>query len=223
MRKFFESLWGAVQVAVHLMFWPLLWRQRRRWGASEEEIRRRLPGDKFVPQPDWSYNHAVTIHAPRSAVWPWLLQLGQGRAGFYSYEGLENLIGCRIRNVTEIRPELQTLSVGDVVRTLPTGFGPQVVLLDPERALVLGGPPNAKGSQATWAFYLLDAPDGTTRLLERGRNVVGKGLLEKLGFGPYLIDPIGFVMNRKMLWTIKHLAEDYAPRASAGTTTPASV
>ena len=72
---------------------------------------------------------------------------------------------------------------------------------------MLGGPANEKGSQSTWAFHLLDGPRGTTRLLERGRGVAGKGLGEKLGFGPYLIDPIGFVMSKKMLRTIKRLAE----------------
>ena len=70
-----------------------------------------------------------------------------------------------------------------------------------------GGPPNAKGSQAAWAFHLLDSANGTTRLLERGHGVAGKGSLEKLGSGPYLVEPIGFVMSKKMLRTIKKLAE----------------
>ena len=82
-----------------------------------------------------------------------------------------------------------------------------MAILEPERALVLGGPPNASGSQATWGFYLLQTPDGITRLLERGRHRAGAGLLEKLGFGPYLIDPIGFVMSRRMLQQITRLAE----------------
>jgi len=74
-------------------------------------------------------------------------------------------------------------------------------------ALVLGSPPDANGSQATWGFYLLQTEDGVTRLIERARHAVGTGLLAKLGFGPYLIDPVGFVMSRKMLKTIKRLAE----------------
>lgn len=203
-----ESAWAAMLMAMQLLLGPFLHRMRTRWGATEEEMRLRLPGDELVPAPDWSYTHAISVNAPPSAVWPWLVQLGQGRGGFYSYEGLENLIGCRIHNVTQIRPELQQLRVGDVIRMHASGFGPTVMRLDPARALVLGGPPNAKGSQATWAFYLLDGPNGTTRLLERGRNVIGRGVLEKLGFGPYLIDPIGFVMSKKMLRTIKRLAEE---------------
>jgi hypothetical protein len=126
--------------------------------------------------------------------------------------GLENLVGCQIHNVLVIRPEPQRLEVGDTIVTHGrSAFGRPVTLLEPERALVLGGPPNEKGSRSTWAFHLLDGPDGTTRLLERGRGVAGKGLREKLGFGPYLLDPIGFVMSKKMLRTIKELSES-APR-----------
>jgi hypothetical protein len=161
-----------------------------------------------VPGPQWTYDHAISIDGPPSAVWPWLLQLGQGRGGFYTYEGLENLVGCQIQNVLEIRPELQQLRVGETIVTHGrSGFGPPVTRIEPGRSLVLGGPRNEKGSQSTWAFHLLDGPDGTTRLLERGRGLAGKGLQEKLGFGPYLIDPIGFVMSKKMLRTIKRLAE----------------
>ena len=112
-----------------------------------------------------------------------------------------------MHNVLEIQPELQKLRVGDRVRLHASGFGPEVMLIEPERALVLGGPPNDEGSQATWSFYLLDGAGGTTRLLERGRGVAGRGVIEKLGFGPYLMDPVGFVMSKKMLKTIKRLSE----------------
>jgi hypothetical protein len=208
MRKLVESISGASQIAIHILLYPLLRRWRRRWGSTEEERALGLPGDKLVPRPQWSYNHAISIEAPRSAVWPWLLQLGQRRGGFYTYEGLENLVGCQIHNVYEIRPELQKLRVGETIVTHGRSrFGPRVTQLEPERALVLGGPPNEKGSQSTWAFHLLDGAGGTTRLLERGRGVAGNGLSEALGFGPYLVDPIGFVMSKKMLRRIKELAE----------------
>jgi hypothetical protein len=208
MCKLIESISGAVQIAGHLLLYPLLRGWRRRWGTTEEERALRLPGDELVPELQRTYNHAVSIGAPRPAVWRWLVQVGHSRGGFYSYEGLENLVSCQIRNVFEIRPELQQLQVGDrIVLHGASGFGPEVVRLGQERALVLGGPPNVKGSQATWAFHLLDGPNGTTRLLEHGRHVAGKGLGEKLGFGPYMMDPIGFVMSKKMLRTIRQLAE----------------
>jgi hypothetical protein len=207
MRKFFESLSGATQIALQLALGPVLHRWRTRWGATPDEIALRLPGDELVPTPTWSYNHAVTIDAPPAAVWPWLVQLGQDRGGFYSYEGLENLAGCDIHNVTEIRPELQRLRVGDRVRMYRNGFGPDVALLQPPHALVLGGAPDRTGSRFTWAFYVLDAGDGRSRLLERGRSFVGRGVAAALGVGPSLMDPVGFVMSRKMLGTIKRLAE----------------
>jgi hypothetical protein len=208
MRKLIESISGAMQIAGNILLYPLLRGWRRRWGSSAKERALRLPGDELMAEPQWMYNHAVSIDSPRSAVWPWLIQLGQGRGGFYTYEGLENLVGCQIHNVTEIRSELQQLQVGDTIVTHGrSGFGPPVTRLLPERALVLGGPPNENGSQATWGFYLLEGPDRTTRLLERGRGVAGRGLSEKLGYGPYLMDPVGFVMSKKMLRTIKKLAE----------------
>lgn len=99
---------------------------------------------------------------------------------------MENLIGCGIDNVTEIRPELHRLRVGDVVRMHASGFGPTVTMLEPECALVLGGPPDAQGSRGTWSFHLLDdGSAGARRLLERGRNAVGRRLLAKLVFSPY--------------------------------------
>ena len=218
-----EAAWGAAQIAAQLALGPVLHRWRTRWGATDAEAHRPLPGDDLVPRPDWQYTHAVTIDAPRAAVWPWLVQIGQGRGGFYSYEGLENIVGCDIHNVPELRPELQELREGDVVRMHASGFGPEVIELERGRALVLGGEPDARGSRAEWSFHLVELPGGRTRLIERGRNRAGKGLLAKLGFGPYLVDPVGFVMSKQMLRTIKRLAEAgrHAPVEPARHTTTA--
>ena len=208
MRKLVESISGASQIAVHILLYPFLSGWRRRWGSTREERELRLPGDDFVPEPQWTYDHAISIYAPRTVVWSWLVQIGQGRGGFYTYEGLENLVGCQVRNVMEIRPGLQRLNEGDTVVTHGrSGFGPPVTRVEPGRTLVLGGPPNERGSRSTWSFHLLDGPGETTRLLERGRGAAGEGLIERLAFGPYLLDPIGFVMSRKMLRTIKRLSE----------------
>jgi hypothetical protein len=207
MRKLLESIVAAAQMLVHVALGPVLHRWRTRWGASRFERQCALPGDELIPRPAWSYTHAIGIDAPREAVWPWLAQIGQGRGGFYSYELLENLAGCRIHNVLELRPELQSLHVGDVVRLHGSGYGPPVARIEPGRALVLGGEPDARGCGAIWGFHLFDGPNGTTRLVERGRNAVGGGPVARLAWGPYLTDPIGFVMSRKMLRTIKSLAE----------------
>lgn len=99
MRKLIESVSGAVQIAARILLYPLLRRRRRRWGTSEEEMALRLPGDELAAEPRWT-------HTTRSRSMPavgrlaWLVQLGQG--GFYTYEGLENLVGCQFRNVMGI-------------------------------------------------------------------------------------------------------------------------
>ena len=207
MRKYLDAVVGGVLIALNIALGPLLHRWRTRWNTTADEVKELLPGDEIVQSPMWTYTHAITIRAPRAAVWPWLVQIGQGRGGFFSYEVLENLVGCDIHNVLDLRGELQQLRAGDTVRMHANGFGPGVSILDPERALVLGGPPDANGSHATWGFYLHQTEDGVTRLIERGRHAVGNGILAKLGSGPYLIDPVGFVMSRRMLKTIKRLAE----------------
>ena len=90
-----------------------------RWGATDEEAAERLPGDEVVAQPRYQTTHAVTIHARRSEVWPWLVQLGQGRGGLYSYDWLENLFGLGFRSADRIIPDLQRLAVGDQVWQAP--------------------------------------------------------------------------------------------------------
>jgi hypothetical protein len=95
MRKVIESISGASQITGNILLYPVLRGWRRRWGSSEEERALRLPGDELVAEPQWTYNHEISIDAPRSAVWPWLVQLGQGRGGFYTYEGLETWSAAR--------------------------------------------------------------------------------------------------------------------------------
>jgi hypothetical protein len=89
-----EGIEGAFLIGVHLVLGPLLRPRRIKWGATDDETRQTLPGDALVPQPKWSYTQANTIGASATEIWPWLVQIGQGRGGFYSYEWLENLVGC---------------------------------------------------------------------------------------------------------------------------------
>jgi hypothetical protein len=81
----------------------------RRWGATDAEFTQSLPGDDVIAHPNYAITHAVTISAPPAAVWPWLVQMGQGRGGLYSYDWLENLIGLNIHSVDRIIAELQQL------------------------------------------------------------------------------------------------------------------
>jgi len=85
-----------------------------RWGATDEEVTEALPGDE-ISSGDPGVTHAITIDAPPKDVWPWVLQIGQDRGGFYSYTFLENLIGCEMKNIAKIVPEWQNRAVGDTV------------------------------------------------------------------------------------------------------------
>lgn len=113
-----SSLEGAARIIGALIARPLRG-TRTTWGATLAEVTATYPGDNFVPQPMWEYTHAVDVAASPDQVWPWLVQIGQGRGGFYSYQGLENLAGCKIRNTTHILPEFGSLCVGDEVNCTP--------------------------------------------------------------------------------------------------------
>ena len=98
------------------------------WGATGEERDATLAGDDLIPNPDLVATRAITVHAPPDQVWPWLAQLGQGRGGFYTYDVLENLVGCDIHSADRVVPEWQDIKVGDQVKLHPeVGLGVAVV------------------------------------------------------------------------------------------------
>jgi hypothetical protein len=175
-----------------------------RWGATEEELSMALPGDELTPNPKLKATHAITINAPAADVWPWLMQMGQNRGGFYSYTWLENLVGCKMRNADEIVPEWQELKVGDNVWLHPKAPPAQVASIDPGHAIVLKG----------WgAFVLQPMDEKRTRLIIRSQgdyepnlgNPVLNFLLWRVVF-----EPAHFIMERKMLLGIRERAEKLA-------------
>ena len=213
-----ESLGGFFAIAFAVLT-PFLRGMRRRWGATEEEIRGPHPGDALVPEPKWTANHAITIRASAAQVWPWIAQLGQGRGGFYSYQRLENLVGCQIVNASGILEEHQDLREGDPIRLHAQAPPMSAAIVDGPSALVLSGSPSGKddrvGMSTSWAMLVMQQPDGTTRLLSRTRYDHADGLVPRLLGGPLLLEPISFVMERKMLEVIKSLAERESLKESA--------
>jgi len=178
-----------------------------RWGATPAEVHKSLPGDDVVPGATASATRAITIQAPPERVWPWLAQIGQGRGGFYSYTWLENLAGCQIVNAERIHPEWQGIKPGDGVRMHPRIPPAPVLVAERNRTLVLG---IAEGSvdipPLSWAFVLDPAPGNATRLLIRWRSRPSHRLSDLL-LNKYLLEPVHFVMERKMMYGIRQRSE----------------
>ncbi len=192
-----------------------------RWGATVAETAQTLPGDEFIPTPRLNTTHAITIYAPVEHVWPWLVQIGQGRGGFYSYDWLENLLGLDIHSAERILPEHQGLKVGDRIPLAPNGFGIPVVLLESKQMLVLHGDTRldqavrdmavAGGYLATtWGWYLQALDRRTTRLVERFRCDWNPSFANQV-LMHVVMEPVSFIMERKMLLGIKERAEHRAP------------
>ena len=176
--------------------------------ARRYERTRLLPGDDILPSAVGSLTHAVTIRRPRREVWPWLLQMGAGRAGWYSYDFIDN---GRRHSAERLVPELQRIGVGEVMPWLPGATdGFTVLRVEPERWLVLGAlPPDGGPPLMTWAF-VLEAPDpGCTRLIVRAR--AGAGYHAPFGLPDWTVTtlvPLGHaVMQRRQLLGIARRAE----------------
>jgi hypothetical protein len=200
---------GAALVAYAFLIRP--WHLR--WGATETELQEPFPGDDVVPNPKHQATHAITINAPVADVWPWLVQIGQNKGGFYSYSLLENLVGCDIHNADRIVPEWQSLRAGDVLWLHPKALPLPVLLVEPGRAIVIGGVAEEQRDDrsknmpgGTWAFLLKELDPTTTRFLVRIRWDRVPGLLNRFyNFG--VLEPSHFVMERRMMLGIKRRAE----------------
>jgi hypothetical protein len=188
----------------------------RQWGATEDESRRILPGDDLLTKVVYQTTRAIEIDAPPTAVWPWLIQMGQGRGGFYSHDWVENLAGLDIHSANRIVPEWQHLNEGDIVRLAPN-TALIAVVVQPPRALVLRAVadvetkrppvPNDPGYfNWTWAFVLEPAGATGSRLLIRLRADTAHTLPYDI-LGPLVWEPLHFLMERKMLRGIKQRAE----------------
>jgi hypothetical protein len=194
------------------------------WGATPEEVSSRLPGDDLV-RGQYVTTHAITIARPATQVWPWLVQMGYQRGGWYSYDRLEKAVGIGDfadgGSAQRILPDLQSLIPGDTVDLSPNG-GFTVVGLKPERSLVLripmdpltGGPASHSSRVVldwTWAFVLQPTTQGCRLIIRVRGDLRPRWLALTLP----LLDPIHLMMERKMLQTIKQRAEASNPGLTA--------
>jgi hypothetical protein len=190
-----------------------------RWGATKAELQSAMPGDDLLPDAAMpGATHAITIHAGPEKIWPWLMQIGQDRSGFYSYTFLENAIGCDMPKVERLVQEWKPRTVGEAVWFCNPkryqGRGKMVpVVVDSNHALALVMANDWKrletGSPAhdgLWSFTLIPTQDGQTRLIARARGATPPSLSARL-MGRLFWEPAHFVMEQKMLRTIRDLSE----------------
>jgi len=178
------------------------------WGTTAADRAAHLPGDQVVPVAHYRIYHGITINAPVASVWPWLIQIGQDRGGFYSYTRLENAVGAQMTNADRIVPAWQTRRVGDLVPTVPSDYlggrfgkiGCKVLEVIPGRALVLEG----------WgAFVLVPTSDTTSRMFVSTRleGEPDLGAVITRPFRLLVYEPAHLIMERGMLRGIKERAE----------------
>jgi hypothetical protein len=199
-----------VAVGAGLAYVVLLRPRLLTWGATRAEATAALPGDDLV-RDRWRTTRAITVNATAEDVWPWLVQMGFGRAGWYSYDWLERVIGAgdfaEGRSAQSVLPQFQSLAVGDSVPLSADG-GLTAAVVDPPRALVLRmamsmltGAPARDGDHAvldwTWAFVLVPAGPRSSRLLVRAKADYRPRALGILF--PLLLEPVHLLMERAML------------------------
>jgi hypothetical protein len=190
---------GVVALSAYLL-WIRPWHLT--WGSTTQEVALAMPGDEIVKHPTFNATRAITIEAQPQEIWHWLVQVGCKRAGWYSYDWIDNL---GIPSAERILPEFQNLSVGDTIPMSPDGKqGLVVSAIDPNRSMLW------EGKNTTWAWRLYKLDEKHTRLVTRVRmhyDLTSRWIIFDLVF-----DPGDFVMMRKMLLGIKRRAEASASK-----------
>jgi hypothetical protein len=220
-RDVLAALAGTGVMALSLAT-PFLRGRRTAWGAGPRLAEAPLPGDGLIPEPAWGWTHAVDVAAPGAAAWPWLAQIGADRAGFYSYSWLENLAGCRVRDAERVHPEWEARE-GGRLWVHPSMPPLAIVAVEPGRHVVAFGAPDEAARAAgrpwiavSWLFLVEPLGPARCRVVSRYRCASSGDLRTRLGFGPALVEPIGFAMDRRMLLTLRRRAERRSPEAPRG-------
>ena len=216
-REIGEGLLGIVRM-LGAFATPFLRKRRAHWGLTPELAAREYPGDAFVGEPRWSWTHGVEIDAPPAAVWPWIAQIGRDKAGLYSYQWLENLAGLDFQNAENVVEAWQHPQVGDTLVLAPEGTGMPIVAVVPEHYLLAqveadlsGSQPITRFARMSWLFFLEPIDDGRRcRMISRFRIATSDDIATRLSFGPLFVEPVGSVMDRRMLQGIKRRAEQRA-------------
>jgi hypothetical protein len=213
-----EGVVGAAAIAGTAIFSPFIRGWYSTWGASREEVIQAIPGDHFVPRPKSQLTMAITVNAPAVMIWPWFVQLGCQRAGWYSYDLLDN---GGIQSADRILSEYQQLSVGELVKATPKGdFGFPVAIIEPNRQLTMAGTLNTDTGEdadpedpdletyfsGNQTFLLNEVGDNQTRLIFRMRIDWNPKAMNTIAYRG-IVEPLSFVMARNTLLNVKRLVE----------------
>lgn len=192
-----------------------------RWGSSPGECAKDLPGDDLVADGSPRTTRSITIHAPAKDIWPWVAQIGEDRAGFYSYSGFERAAGARIQNANTVHPEWQHPRVGDTVwmaRRFGSSASRVIAAVEPESFLILLSQKDFRnrdgdeGVSSTWSFHLCPDGESTRLIVRRSGGAIGHAI----------VDIPRFMVEQKMLRGIRDRVEGMAvgmassPKGPAG-------
>jgi len=209
-KRMRAAAWGGALAAGLGASYPFFFRRRcLTWGARPEEVSRKLPGDELFADAGIVSTRAITIGALPGAIWPWLVQMGSGRGGVYTYDWIENLFGLDMHSARGILPQFQEVKAGDEFPLGPGRPAMRVAVFDPGRTLTL------RFADGNWVWiFALFAEDGQTRLISRNW-IASAGSWPARLFTMLVMEPGSLIMERKMLLGIKERAEALAREQAA--------
>jgi hypothetical protein len=212
LRFICEGIEGLILLPLILLSWPLTRQWFKNWGASTLECSKVWPGDILTPSATKIFTRAINIDASAEIIWSWVVQFGLGRAGFYSYELLERMIGIPVKNVEVLLPGYQLLEFNTEIKLHPNTPAIPIGDLLEERYICFGETGNITTNtldpRRSWSIYIEPLNQKSCRLILR--TCIEEIRVPTLGkrLGLVLAEPIDFLMEQRMLRTIRRLAEN---------------
>ena len=215
-RDVVDGTAGAAVMAA-AMVTPFLRPSRSHWGLDPDVAARVFPGDELVADPRWQWTHGIEVEAPAAVAWRWVAQIGADKAGFYSYQWLENIPGCDVRNAETVHDDWE-VQPGDALLLHPKMPPLDVEIVVPGSHFVAHGAPAAgidrchdRWAEVSWLFLVEALAPERCRVISRYRCATSDDLATRMQLGPAFVEPIGFSMDRQMLRGIKQRAEQERP------------
>lgn len=210
-RFIWEGIEGLILLPLIILSWPLSKRWFNNWGATTLECSKVWPGDILTPTEVTTFTRAIDINASTNTVWKWIVQFGLYRGGFYSYELLERLAGIPVKNIESILPEYQSLELEEKIKLHPKEPGLPVGALSEGKHLCFGqlnaNSEDTLDPQKSWSIYIESLGKNSYRLLLRSCIEKPRKTTIRKQLSLALETPIDFLMEQRMLRTIRRLAE----------------